>query len=257
MYQIWGPRYDSSSYAGQKLDIEYALGKPAARGDVTRIKDELGIEQFDASGNIVTGKKLPLDRQGPGNYLLTLTVNKAGSNDRSFATAGFKIADADLPVEPMDVQEPGIAQDAETGLLDQERGLCYLAMGQNNDARVSFRRALQLNHANDIARAQLVEAYISIKDYRAVASLYQDAGVTDSTDSLTIVRIASSLNETAKTDSAISLLETALRSKPKDGALYIALASYYRQLGNTEKAAALTRKGRSFLTVPEQNSSNN
>src|SRR5258707_1527608 len=41
MYQIWGPRPNPKEYSGQKLEIEYALGKPAARGDVTRVKDEL------------------------------------------------------------------------------------------------------------------------------------------------------------------------------------------------------------------------
>jgi len=32
---------DPKIYAGQKLQVEYALGKPAARGNVTRVKDEL------------------------------------------------------------------------------------------------------------------------------------------------------------------------------------------------------------------------
>jgi GWxTD domain-containing protein len=257
MYQIWGPRPNPKEDAGKKLEIEYALGRPAARGDVTRVKDALGLEQFDASGNIVTGKKLSLEHQGPGNYLLTLTVNKAGSSDRYFATSGFKIADVNLPLEPLDVQEPGITQDAESGVLDQERGLCHLAQGQSTEARVWFRKALQLNHANDIARAHLVDAYFSLKDYRAVVSLYNDAGITDSTDSLSIVRIASSLHETGKTDLAISLLESALRARPKDGPLYLALAGYYGQLGNSEKAADLTRKGRSYLTTPEQGTSVN
>src|SRR5258707_7768330 len=132
-----------------------------------------------------------------------------------------------------------MTQDGESGLLDRARGLSHLAQGQTTEARVWFRRSLQLNHATDLARTRLVDAYFSLKDYRAVVSLYNDAGITDSTDSLTIVRIASSLRATGKTDLAISLLETALRARPKDGPLYLALANYYGQIGNREKAADL------------------
>jgi GWxTD domain-containing protein len=252
MYQIWAPPpANPKTYAGQKLAIEYALGRPAARGDITKVSDEVSMEQFDATGNLVTGKKLALDR-GTGNYVLALTVSKVGTNERYFANSNFRVADADLPSEPVDVLEPGLTQDAETGVLDQQRGLCYVAFGQPTDARVWFRRSLQLNHANDVARAQLVDAYFSIKDYRAVVAMYNDAGITDSTDSTTIVRIASSLRETGKPDMAISLLESALRARPTDGPLYLALAGYYGQMGNAEKAAELNRKGKSFITPEAQ-----
>jgi GWxTD domain-containing protein len=252
MYQIWAPPpANPKTYAGQKLAIEYALGRPAARGDIIKVNDEVSMEQVDATGNLVTGKKLPLDR-GPGNYVLAVTVNRVGTNERYFANSNFRVADADLPTEPNDVLEPGLTQDAETGVLDQQRGLCYVAFGQIADARVWFRRSLQLNHANDIARAHLVDAYFSMKDYRAVVAMYNDAGITDSTDSTTIVRIASSLREAGKPDMAISLLESALRARPTDGPLYLALAGYYGQMGNAEKAAELNRKGKSFITPDAQ-----
>jgi tetratricopeptide (TPR) repeat protein len=247
MYQIWASPKDPREYSGQKLEIEYALGKPAAPGNVTRVKDELSMEQFDASGDIVSGKKLSLERQTPGNYLLALTVNKPGSNERTFASASFRILDSDSTAQPSDVLEPGISQDAETGILDQQRGLCHLALGQGNEARVWFRRSLQLNHTNDTARAQLVEAYFSHKDYSAVASLYNDAGITDSTDSATIVHIAASLKEIGNISTAITMLERALHARPEDGPLYLTLSGYYGETGNEERATELARKGKSYL----------
>jgi GWxTD domain-containing protein len=254
MYQVWATPADPRVYAGMKLQVEYALGKPAARGNITRVKDELSRDQFDPVGNIVTGKKLSLEQQTLGNYLLTVTVSDPVSGKPVFATTGFKILSDGSP-ESWDVLEPGISEDAEKGVLDQERGLCYVAFGETLLARAAFRRALQLNHSNDAARARLVDLYYSKKDYSAVVSLFEDAGVTGSTDSGTLVRIAASLQETGKTGSAISMLEKALSTHQDDSALYLALAGYYDRIGNAQKAAELTEKGKARIT-PEQNRPN-
>jgi GWxTD domain-containing protein len=255
MYQIWAPPRNPKEYAGQTLDVEYALGKPAAPGSATKVTDRLSMEQFDASGDIVTGKKLSLEKQGLGNYVLALTVNRPGSADRAFATSSFRVLDRDSNPEPNDVLQPGISDDAEKGILDQQRALCYLVQGQPNEARVWFRRSLQLNHANDLARMRLVDAYFSQKDYAAVVSLFNDAGVTEATDSSTIARIAASLRERGDTPQAITLIEQELNSHPNDGPLYLALAGYYGEIGNTKKAAELAKKGKSYLT-PESAKSN-
>jgi tetratricopeptide (TPR) repeat protein len=107
---------------------------------------------------------------------------------------------------------------------------------------------LQLDHSNDIARARLVDAYFSKKDYAAVASLFSDAGVTDTTDSETLLRISASLEKRGNASQAISVLETALRSRPEEGPLYLALAQYYTEIGNVAKAADLMQKGKSLLS---------
>jgi Tfp pilus assembly protein PilF len=147
------------------------------------------------------------------------------------------------------VLEPGIAQDAEKGVLDQQRGLCYLALGQLDEARAWFRRALQLDHSNDIARARLVDAYYSKRDYGAVVSLYSDAGVTELTDSETLLRIATSLARSGKTLQAISVIEKAVQSRPEEGPLYMALAQYYSEIGSVQKAAELMKKAKSLSTA--------
>jgi Flp pilus assembly protein TadD len=157
------------------------------------------------------------------------------------------VLDAPSMPEPWDVLEPGIAQDAEKGVLDQQRGLCYWALGQFDEARVWFRRALQLDHANDVARARLVDAYFSKKDFAAVVSLFSDAGVTETTDSETLLRIATSLEKRGNAPQAISILENALLSRPEEGPFYMALAQYYTEIGNSRKAADLTQKGKSLL----------
>jgi tetratricopeptide (TPR) repeat protein len=231
------------------LEVEYAFGRPAAPGSATKVKDELNREQFDAAGSLVTGKKLSLEQQSSGSYILNVTVNNPETKRTGFGTMSFKILDAPSGPEPWDVFEPGIAQDAEKGILDQQRGLCYWALGQFDEARVWFRRALQLDHSNDVARARLVDAYFSKKDYAAVVSLFSDAGVTETTDSETILRIATSLQKRGSTPKAISVIEDALKSRPEDGPLYLALAQYYTEVGNAKRAAELAKKGRSYLAT--------
>jgi len=104
-----------------------------------------------------------------------------------------------------------------------------------------------LDHSNDVARARLVDAYFSKKDYAAVVSLFFDAGVTERTDSETLLRIATSLEKRGNASQAISILESALPSRPGEGPLYLALAQYYTEIGNPRKAADLTQKGKSLL----------
>ena len=249
MYQIWAPPMDPRENLGKKLEVEYAYGRPAAPGSTTKVKDEVGMDQFDATGSLVTGKKLSLESQANGNYILTVSVNNPLTKQGSFGTMNFKILDVPSMPEPWDVIEPGIAQDAEKGVLDQQRGLCYLALGQSDDARFWFRRALQLDHSNDIARARLVDAYYSKKDYPAVASLYSDAGVTEHTDSETLLRIATSLAKSGKTPEAISVIERAVQTRPEEGPLYLALAQYYSEIGSVRKAAELTKKAQSLSSL--------
>jgi GWxTD domain-containing protein len=249
VYQIWAPASDPRENLGKKLDVEYDFGRPAASGSATKVKDEISREQFDAAGSLVTGKKLSLEQQSSGSYILNVTVSNPESKHTGFGTMNFKVLDTPSLPEPWDVLEPGIAQDAAKGILDQQRGLCYWALGQLDEARVWFRRALQLDHSNDVARARLVDAYFSKKDYAAVVSLFSDAGVTEATDSETLLRIATSLEKRGSTPEAISVIEAALPSRPEDGPLYLALAQYYIEIGNTKKAAELARKGRSFLAM--------
>jgi GWxTD domain-containing protein len=248
VYQIWAPASDPRENLGKKLDVEYAFGRPATPGSATKVKDEISREQFDAAGSLVTGKKLSLDQQSSGSYILNVTVNNPENKHSGFGTMNFKVLDAPSGPEPWDVLEPGMAQDAEKGVLDQQRGLCHWALGQFDEARVWFRRALQLDHSNDVARARLVDAYFSKKDYAAVVSLFSDAGLTETTDSETLLRVATSLEKRGSTAQAISVIEDALRSRPEEGPLYLALAQYYTEIGNLVKAADLTQKGKSLLT---------
>jgi hypothetical protein len=245
-YQVWTVPEDPRTYAGQKLEVEYATGQPAAAGGATIVKDEIGMEQFAAAGSLVNGKKISMEGKGVGNYMLTLSVDRPSTHQKGFGSLTFRILNNVPNLEPWDVADPSIAKDAQTGTLDQDRGLCYLTQGKVDQSRFWFRRALDRDHSNDAARARLVDAYFARKDYAAVAALFDDAGITDETDSATIIRIADSLRQTGSTNKAVSLLERTLQTRPEDGPLYLALAGCYQQMGNSQKAVELTRKAKSY-----------
>jgi GWxTD domain-containing protein len=245
-YQIWGPARDPRTLTGQKLHLEYALGLPSAPGSAKIIQDEADMAQFDADGTLVNGKKLELLDKQSGNYILTVAVNNPDSTMRGFARMNFKVSEGASMNAPWDVLEPSIRKDIDSGVFDQQRGLCYLNQGLLDEGRGWLRRALNTNHGNEPARAHLVEAYYAKQDYAAVVSLYKDTGLTDSADSETYLRIANSLQKTGNVTGAISLLEAGLQAHPQDVALYLGLADFYKQTGNTQKAEELIRKGKSY-----------
>jgi len=254
VYQIWAPPKDPRSNAGQELAVDYALGDPALiNRNPLAIKDKVDMGEFAPSGELVNGKKISLSGEPEGNYLLSVSVSHTGTSQAAHASLPLQIL-ADVPSNnPWDVDEPGIDTDESRGILDQERALCYLAQGQPTSARLWFRLALSKDHGDDVARAHLVQAYFDLQAYSAVVSLLNDAGITDDTDSATVAQIAESLLKTGDAPKAVSLLQDRLRSRPKDGPLYLALADCYHQMGDSRQQAEMLQRAKSLLTSPSVN----
>ena len=249
-YQVWSSPEDPRSLIGKKLMIDYGLGRPAVPGSAMALHEEVGMEQFDPNGSLVSGKKLTLEGKPSGNYVLTLTTHKADTQGKAFATMHVRILeDADETKPSWDVDQPDVLKDFQTGVLDQQRGLSLIAQGQGDEARKWLVRALALNHQNEGARAALVDAYFSKNNYAAIKSLYADAGVTTNTDSQTLTRIAISLQRIGDTTEAYDLLDKAIGSRPGDGGLCLALADLYKQAGNLEKAEELEKRGKGLLGI--------
>jgi GWxTD domain-containing protein len=249
-YQLWAPPQDPANYADQKLMVEYAVGRPAIAGAAVKVSEEIAKNQFDPSGSMISGKKLPLEGQPQGNYMLSIAIDQPGASPRAFSTLPFSVTQQAATRDVWDLTDATLAKDAASGLLDRERALCLLSLGKPDEARAWFRRALARNPADEIARSRLVEAYYARKDYASILSLYKDAGITDQSDTDTILRIAESFGRSGANGDGISFLESALGSRQDDGPLYLALAGYYRQAGNAAKATELESKGRARITTP-------
>jgi len=245
VYQIWTPAMDPRENLGKKLDVEYAFGRPAAPAVPPKSKTK-SAENNSTLPVPSDRKKLSLEQQSSGSYILNVTVNNPETKHNGFATMNFKVLDAPSGPEPWDVLEPGIAHDAEKG-ISTSNGALLLGSRQFDEARIWFRRALQLDHSNDVARARLVDAYFSKKDYAAVVSLFSDAGVTEGTDSETLLRIATSLEKRGSTPQAISVIEMRSNLALRRARSIWPWPSTTPKLGNPGKAADLAEKGKSLL----------
>lgn len=249
-YQIWARPQDPANYAGQTMTVEYIVGRPALTFPPAVVSEELQKSQFDPSGTLVNGKQLPPGDRSPGGYLLSVAIDQPGTQQRASSSLPFSVLPAGERSDVWDFTSPALEKDVETGVVDRERALCLLEQGRMDEARQWFRRALARNREDEISRARLVEAYYDRKDYAAIQSLYKDAGVTDNSDSGTILRIAESLDKTNATGAAIELVESSLTARGADGDLYMALAGYYRKTGDAKKAADAEAKGKALLSSP-------
>jgi GWxTD domain-containing protein len=243
-YQIWTAPDNPVLAQDKNLQIEYGIGQPSVSGSAKTIKDQTSPKQFDSGGSLVSGKKLPLDGNY-GNYILTVAVTAPGSAAPSFAKLNFKAVDpAALPPASWVVVDSTIRDDMEKGIFDRDRGLCYMSQGMNTEGRAWLRRALGADHGDEIARSRLVEAYYSQQDFAAVVALYKDTGVTDSADSSTLLKIASSLKRLGNEREGLQLMEHGAELHSGDPSMYLALGDYYTQIGNAQKATAAIQKGR-------------
>jgi tetratricopeptide (TPR) repeat protein len=246
-YQVWAPPQDPTKYADQKMTVEYAVGRPAVAGGAIKISENIPKEQFDPSGSLVSGKKLPLEGQPMGNYMLSISIDQPGAPQSASSTLAFSVTPEAAGRDVWDLTDLTLAKDAASGILDRERALCLLSQGKQDESRAWFRRALSRNHSDEIARSRLVDAYYARKDYAAILSLYKDVGITNQSDSDTILRIAESFGQSGAVNEAIALIESALQSRPENGPLYLSLAGYYRKAGDLAKATELEAKGKSRL----------
>jgi tetratricopeptide (TPR) repeat protein len=205
------------------------------------------MEQFDASGSLVNGKRVPLADEPTGNYLLTVSLSQPGWSERPFGTLNFKVFPGAPSPVAWDVTDPDTLADLQKGISDEERGQCHVAQGQPALALVWFRRALEKNRVNEASRENLVDYYFSQKDFLTVVQLYNQDGLTDSTGLETILRVSDSFDKTGDPQKAISVLEAALATRPESGPLFLALSKYYHEVGNDKKAEELAHRGQVYL----------
>ena len=243
-YQIWAAHSVRAEAAGNVLEARYAFGRPGGLGEAKVITDQVAAGQIDSTGTLLTGKKIPLGDWAQGNYLLTLSLDGPDKQQRASATMTFRLLLA-TPVDPdWDVFDgEAISKDVQTGVTDYQRGLCLQAFGKKDEAGNAFRAALAKSPTREDARSLLVNIEADQNNFSALAQIARDYPITASTDDRTILLMAGGLDKAGSTKEAISLLQSALKLKSPNPPVYLTLASYYRQLGDTQTGDDLERKG--------------
>jgi GWxTD domain-containing protein len=247
LYQIWGPAGDPSAFAGKNLVVDYAYGRLGAAGDTKALHEEVARQQFDPFGSLVSGKKIELATSaGPGNYRLLISVGDPDSLQKVYSSLNFRVSTAPNVAPPYDVHDPELADDIARGTPELDRALSSFAQDDKNSAVKWFKAALVKNPANEVARSRLAEIYFDQQNYAEVAALFARTPVTKETDEQAILHAAESMAKAGDVPRAISFLESAVDVRNGSGPLYMALAGYYRNEGNVQKANQLESKGRSL-----------
>jgi len=250
-YQVWAGHDVVNLGSGTALEARYAFGRPGGIGEAKIITDKVEANQIDPTGTLLTGKKITMGDWAQGNYLLTLSVNGPDAKQKASGTMNFRLLMA-APTDPdWDVFDgDAISKDVRTGATEYERGLCYLAFDQKADAARSFQEALYKNARLEEARAALVNIEVDLKNYSRVAQIARDYPVTADTEYETVLRLADALDKVGKTKEAIDLLQGVLRVKNASGPVYLALASYYRRIGDEKNSDDFQKKGQALTHAP-------
>jgi len=244
-YQLWAPPSSPSTSNGAKLTVDYAYGRLGASGDAKSIHEEVAKNQFDPFGSLLTGKKLTLAPEaGPGNYRLLVSVTDPDSPQKVYSSLNFRVLGNTSAPSVFDIEDPELENDVRNGVPEFDRALSYLAQGDKDGALQWFKAALGKNPGNEVARSRLVELYYGRQDYAEAAALFSRTPISVETDEQAILHGADSMAKTGRVNHAISLLENAITFRKSSGPLYLALAGYYRDEGNTEKATQMESKGR-------------
>jgi len=216
--------------------------------DTKTINDEVPENQFDASGGLINGKKIPTAELQPGPYRLAITITDPRTHARSVASFQFRIADSDASPDNWDVVDPEAGEDFKKGTRDHQRALCYVAMGDQESALSVLRNAYSKN-PDEPTRDKLVDLLYTKQAFAEVAELYSRGGVTEQTDEKAILDMAESFNRLGQVAKSIKLLESALPLRPTS-AVYLGLARYYQQSGETQKAAEMEQKAKAATPEP-------
>jgi tetratricopeptide (TPR) repeat protein len=125
-----------------------------------------------------------------------------------------------------------------------------LAFNQKADAARSFEEALYKNGHLEEARTAVVNVEADLGNYSEVAKIARDYPVTADTQYETVLRLADALDKLDKTKDAIDFLQAVLRVKSASGPVYLALASYYRRIGDEKSSDDFQKKGQALTRGP-------
>lgn len=246
-YQVWDLHGLKGPQAGKKLQVDYAYGRMGAH-DTQTIHDEIPLDQLDAGGSILNGKRVVTAELQPGNYRLVMTLSDPETQSKVFGSLSFTVSSTNTAVAPWDVSDDSAAASVASGNADYERALCYLALGDKAHTEEFLGKAHSKNASDERYKAKLTEIYFGRQEYSQVTQLYT-SGITQGTDEQTILRIAESFDKTGDPRKSVAVMEAGTSFNPSNGPLLLGLAEYYRKTGDVQKAAAAEQKGKQFMTA--------
>jgi GWxTD domain-containing protein len=248
-YQVWDLPAMKAAHSTKKLAVDYAYGRMGA-GDAQTIHDEIPLDQLDAGGSVINGKRIATGDLPSGNYRLVMTLRDPERQVKVFGFLSFSIYASATPVAAWDVYDGTLIDSSRNGFADFQRALCYLTLGNKTTALTSLENAYKKNPNDERFRNRLVELYYAQQLYGNVTALYSPKEISSTSDEQTILRIADSFERTGDLKNALAVMQAATDVRPSSRPLLLTLADYYRKAGDLQKAAAAEQKGKKLSIGP-------
>jgi GWxTD domain-containing protein len=243
--QAWSDVPDDGPRAGQQLNFRYSYGNLSGGSTETAV-DAVDEEAFDASGSLLTGKKLAVDHLAPGNYRLVVTAAEEGTGRHAYASLNFQVQTPGMPAGVWTAHDPGLAQLAGYGQDDYKRGLSAAAQGDSAEAAKWLENAVNATPPYEQGLPRLIALLSEQKKYAELAGLGQRFGKSRVLDEKSVVLLARGIAASGDIRLATEVLEGALSWQSPTAEMYSTLASFYRASGDNSHAAQLEARAKAF-----------
>ena len=235
-FQLYLPEAGRSYGETDVLRMEYTIGTLSGGGPRVSESEEIGKQQFDATGTVLHGRSLPLTELEPGSYRLVVKVTDPADNQSTAQTLSFRVAPLQREEDPTTVANGRLPEDARGGYWELRRGLAEAGNNRPDRAIPHLQRALELNPKLEPARDKLAVLYFGRGEFEKAATLAERARISSDTSVESVKAYILSLERTGRAERAVELAEEAASVAPASEGLYKELGAFFERLGKTAKA---------------------
>jgi GWxTD domain-containing protein len=251
-YQLWsnpaGPSVSSPGATPHKISVHYAYGSFGDAGHAQQESEEINAANFDASGNLLTGRTFQTLDMPPGNYRMVVTAVDETTQQKAYSTINFRIVD-DTDTASVEFwtayNAAGVSKEA-MAIDDYKRGVSAIASGDSGGAAHWLQQSLTENPEFSRATTKLVDVYttgVAASDSdKQLAELSHQIGLTHELDQTTAIRLAQADAKTGDLPGAKRILEYELGFQAPNAKLFQAISEVYQQMGDSANAESFRKR---------------
>jgi len=246
-FQLWSGAADAAARAGQTINVHYAYGTLGAGVHPMDEWSEVSGADFDAAGNLLTGKTFQTADLMPGLYHMVVTAIDKTTQERAYSSINFQIVDAS-DKDSVDLWTAFNAVSADKRMMatdDYKRGISAIASGNNAAGASWLQQSLKDDPTFSKAITRLVAFYSAggqSDSDKEIAALSHQFTLSHELDESTAIRLAQAHAKTGDLTEAKHILEYELEFQAPDQKLYQAIAEVYQQMGNAAGATEFRKR---------------
>ena len=245
-YQLWTTPAtlpaSPSAGAPHKISVRYAYEAFGDTGHQLEETEVLDAANFDASGNLLTGRTFQTLDLNPGNYRMVVTATDETTQQRAYNTINFRIVDESEngSVDLWTTYNGSGSDKAAMAVDDYKRGASAIASGDKAGGAHWLQQSLTEDPNFSRAVTKLVDFYAtddpSGNPDTQIAALAHQVTLTHDLDQPTAIRLAQASAKTGDLPAAKHILDYELEFQAPNAKLFQALAEVYQQMGDTTSA---------------------